>query len=330
MCTGLTLITKDGKHLFGRNMDIEFEFGQSVGVIPRNFEYENRMINTKEHTKYGIIGMMTIMENHPMLADGMNEEGLGIAGLNFPGYAYYEPEIDENKENVSVYDFMFWILANFKDLYEVREALNNVNIMDKPFNEKTPIPTLHWIITDKSGKSIVVEKSKQAGLKVFENNLGVLTNSPTFDWHETNLRQYIGLYANQAGETKWSEQSLPALGQGAGCVGLPGDFTPASRFVRVAFLRHNALANDSESMDINEFFHILNNVAMVRGTVRTPQQLSDITVYTSCMNLEDKIYFYNTYKNNSLNAVDMKKVDLNGKEIVLFPYENELKVNYQN
>ncbi|MGL5415385.1 MAG: choloylglycine hydrolase [Clostridium sp.] len=328
MCTALTLKTKENEHLFGRNMDIEYEFGQSVGIVPRGFKYLNSVTKEEERTKYAVMGMMTVMENHPMLADGMNEKGLAVAGLNFPTYAYYETESVAGKTNISVYDVMFWIVSNFASLDEVRKEALNLNIMNIPFNEKTPTPTLHWIVTDKSGESIVIEKTKE-GIKVFENKVGVLTNSPTFDWHETNLRQYIGLYANQVAKETWSDQELPALGQGTGCVGLPGDFTPASRFIRAAFLRHFALANDSDSMAVNEFFHILNNVAMVRGSVRTPER-SDITIYTSCMNLEKGIYYYNTYNNNSLNAVNMNKEKLDGDELILFPYNDKLEVTYQN
>ncbi|MGL4741498.1 MAG: choloylglycine hydrolase [Sarcina sp.] len=328
MCTSITLLSNENKHLFGRNMDIEFTFGQSVGIVPRNFKYQNRVMNTEEETKYAIIGMMTIMENHPMLADGMNEKGLAIAGLNFPRYAYYEPQIDPQKTNISVYDFMLWVLANFDSLEAVKGAIENVNIMDKPFNEKTPIPTLHWMITDKTGESIVVEKTKE-GLKVFKNNVGVLTNSPTFDWHTTNLRQYISLDANQPEKINWSSEELNPLGQGLGLVGLPGDFTPASRFVRVAYLRNAAIKNDKDSINIDEFFHILANVAMVRGSVRTPK-LSDITQYTSCMNLEDNIYYYNTYKNNQINGINLHNEDLNAKEIKLFDYKDKLNINYQN
>ncbi|WP_297633996.1 choloylglycine hydrolase [uncultured Clostridium sp.] len=329
MCTALTLKTKEGNHLFGRNMDIEYTFGQSVGIIPRNFEYEDRTNGCTGHTKYAVIGMMTVMENHPMLADGMNEKGLAVAGLNFPGFAYYEPKKRDDKINVSVYDFMFWVVSHFANVSEVKEQIKNINIMDTPFNADTPIPTLHWMVTDKTGESIVIEKTKD-GLKVFDNTVGVLTNSPTFDWHLTNLRQYLGIYADQSTNAQWSHQELNPLGQGVGAIGLPGDFTPASRFVRVAFLRHFALANDSTLMDVNEFFHILNNVAMVRGSVRTPQNMSDITIYTSSMNLEEGIYYYNTYDNNSINAINMNNVDLNSSELILFPYEDKLKINYQN
>lgn len=329
MCTGLVLETNKGEHLFGRNMDIEFTFGQNVGVIPRNFEYYNVATKDKEHTKYGIIAMMTVMEGQPMLADGMNEKGLAIAGLNFPGYSYYSKKIQEGKTNIPVHNFMLWILSNFTNIEEVRNAIENINIIDIPFNDKTPNPTLHWILTDKTGKSIVIETTERDGLRVFDNNVGVLTNSPTFDWHLTNLKQYMNITFEDIAPLKWSDQGLNKLGVGIGSVGLPGDCTPPARFVRAAFLRHATLLND-DNIGVSQFFHILNGVAMVRGSVRTPQKLNDITVYTSCMNLEQHLYYYNTYDNNNISVVDMKKVNLDGKELVLFPYENELKPYCQN
>ncbi|MGL4655885.1 MAG: choloylglycine hydrolase [Sarcina sp.] len=329
MCTGLMLETKNGEHLFGRNMDIEFTFGQNVGVIPRNFEYKNVATKKNETTKYGIIAMMTVMDGQPMLADGMNEKGLAIAGLNFPGYSYYPKDLQDGKDNVPVHNFMLWVLSNFTTIEEVRKAVENVNIVDVPFNEKTPNPTLHWILTDKTGKSIVIETTKRDGLRVFDNNVGVLTNSPTFDWHLTNLKQYINMTANDIAPTKWSTEELVKLGVGIGSVGLPGDFTPPSRFVKVAFLRHATLLND-DNIGVSQFFHVLNGVAMVRGAVQTAQKLNDITVYTSCMNLEQQLYYYNTYDNNNISVVDMKKVDLDGEKLVLFPYLNELKAYAQN
>lgn len=201
--------------------------------------------------------------------------------------------------------------------------------MDIPISENIPNTTLHWMISDITGKSIVVEQTKEK-LNVFDNNIGVLTNSPTFDWHVANLNQYVGLRYNQVPEFKLGDQSLTALGQGTGLVGLPGDFTPASRFVRVAFLRDVMIKNDKDSIGLIEFFHILNNVAMVRGSTRTIEEKSDLTQYTSCMCLEKGIYYYNTYENNQINAIDMNKENLDGNEIKTYKYNKTLSINHVN
>lgn len=329
MCTGLTLETNEGFHLFGRNMDIEYSFNQSIIFIPRNF----RCINTETHkeltTKYAVLGMGTIFNEYPTFADGMNEKGLGCAGLNFPIYASYSKEIIEGKNNIPVYDFLLWILANFESVEEVKEVLKNTNIVDIPINKNIPNTTLHWMISDVTGKSIVVEQT-EGNLNVFDNNIGVLTNSPTFDWHLTNLSQYVSMNYNQITNIKLGQQSLSALGQGTGLVGLPGDFTPASRLIRAAFLRDAIMRNDKNSVNLIEFFHILNNVAMVRGAIRTVEEKSDITQYTSCMCLEEGIYYYNTYENNQINAIDMNKENLDGNQIKIYKYKTDLNINYEN
>ncbi|MDT7987821.1 choloylglycine hydrolase [Clostridium perfringens] len=329
MCTGLALETKDGLHLFGRNMDIEYSFNQSIIFIPRNFKCVNKSNKKELITKYAVLGMGTIFDDYPTFADGMNEKGLGCAGLNFPVYVSYSKEDIEGKTNIPVYNFLLWVLANFSSVEEVKEALKNANIVDIPISENIPNTTLHWMISDITGKSIVVEQTKEK-LNVFDNNIGVLTNSPTFDWHVANLNQYVGLRYNQVSEFKLGDQSLTALGQGTGLVGLPGDFTPASRFIRVAFLRDAMIKNDKDSIDLIEFFHILNNVAMVRGSTRTVEEKSDLTQYTSCMCLEKGIYYYNTYENNQINAIDMNKENLDGNEIKTYKYNKTLSINHVN
>lgn len=329
MCTGLALETKDGLHLFGRNMDIEYSFNQSIIFIPRNFKCVNKSNKKELTTKYAVLGMGTIFDDYPTFADGMNEKGLGCAGLNFPVYVSYSKEDIEGKTNIPVYNFLLWVLANFSSVEEVKEALKNANIVDIPISENIPNTTLHWMISDITGKSIVVEQTKEK-LNVFDNNIGVLTNSPTFDWHVANLNQYVSLRYNQVSEFKLGDQALTALGQGTGLVGLPGDFTPASRFVRVAFLRDAMIKNDKDSIDLIEFFHILNNVAMVRGSTRTIEEKSDLTQYTSCMCLEKGIYYYNTYENNQINAIDMNKENLDGNEIKTYKYNKTLSINHVN
>lgn len=329
MCTGLILETKDGNHLFGRNMDIEFSFNQSIIFLPRNYEGINTETNRKIKPKYAVVGMGTVFNEYPTFADGFNEAGLGVAGLNFPEYSYYPKEKSENKENVPAYDFTLWLLANFSSVEEVKETLKNTLIVDERISANVPSPTLHWIIGDKTGSLIVVEQSKE-GLKVFDNNIGVLTNSPTFDWHVTNLRQYLSMSYNQITSLQVSNESLKALGEGTGLVGFPGDFTPPSRFIRVALLRDAMLKNAKNSIDVMEFFHILSNVAMISGSVVTPAGKNDLTQYTACMDLDEKIYYYNTYENNGINAIDMKKEDLNGTEISIYKYNTILNINYEN
>lgn len=329
MCTALTLTTKDGYHLFGRNMDIEFSFNQAVTLVPRKFNYKNRATDEEDKTKYAMIGMGTIIDNHPCYAEAMNEKGLSCAGLNFPKYSHWDDEPMEGKINIPPYDMILWIVGNFESISELRSELENIHLVGKPINENTPLSTLHWIVSDSNGDCIVIENTIE-GLKVFDNKVGVLTNSPTFDWHITNLVQYMKVTPTQPSEAIWGDAKINPLGQGAGGRGLPGDFSSTSRFVKAAFLRSNAVLGDDELSGIVEFFHILSGVAMIRGSVVTPQNLNDITQYTSCMCQEKGIYYYNTYNNNQINAIDMNKEDLDGKEIKIFKYRDKQVINYEN
>ena len=329
MCTALTLKNEGCYSLFGRNMDIEYTFNQSVHFIPRKFTYTDIATNNKANLKYAVMGMATSIENHPMFADGFNEKGLAMAGLNFPGYAEYEDEMVEGTFNISPSDLILWTLGNFETVEEVKEVFKKVNIVKKQLNDYVPLAPLHWIVVDKDGNRIVIEKIN-GQLNVYDNPIGVLTNSPEFPWHITNLRQYMGLNSCQPKETQWGKLSLSPLGQGLGSIGIPGDFTPASRFVRASFLKANMPKVENEELAIGEFFHILNNVKMVRGSVVTPEGKNDITQYTTCMSLDKCVYYYNTYKNNTINAINMMNESLDGKQIKSYPYLDTLYINKQN
>lgn len=329
MCTALTLTSKDGYHFFGRNMDLEYNFNQSVVLVPRNFPWKNVVTGESNKSKYAVMGMGTIMENHPLFADGFNEKGLACAGLNFPNYSYYEENTVDGKINLGPYDLILWILSNFEKVSEVKNALNNINIVAKQFAPYAPLPTLHWIVYDTNDECIVIEKTCDK-FAVYDNNVGVLANSPTFDWHITHLGIYSGLKSTQPENTNWHKQELKPVGQGLGLMGIPGDFYPTSRFVRAAYLKSHAAFLDNRDSTISEFFHILNNVAMVGGSVVTPDGKNDITLYTSCMCQEEGVYYYNTYNNNQINAISMFKEDLDASELKVFNYIDEQGLNYQN
>lgn len=328
MCTALSIKSKEGNNFFGRNMDLEYNFNQSVIVIPRNYKYENKVTGKMVGGKYAIIGMGSVIDNHAAMADGMNEKGLACAGLNFAGYAYYEENKVEGKENIAPYDFILWVLFNHETVDEVKEAINNIELVNVPLNEKYPVPTLHWMVVDKSGKSIVIEKTKSK-FSIYDNTVGVLTNNPTFDWQLTNLNEYIGLTEEHPKETKWCDQEIKALGVGAGTRGIPGDFASVSRFVRIAFIKSRMPEVDNISA-IPQFLHMLDYVAMVKGGVMTPEGKEDFTLYSSCMNQEKGIYYYKTYSNNRINAIDINKEDLNESKVKVFPYLINEDINYQN
>ena len=328
MCTALTLKTKDGYNLFGRNMDLAYSFNQAVTLVPRNYEYRDRVSGNMQKNKYAIMGMASVIDDYPAFADGMNEKGLCCAGLNFPGYFHPDENTSNDKKNVAAYDILLWILANFETVDQVAEEMKKVQIVAVPINEKTPIPTLHWIVTDTTGKSIVIEKTKEA-LKVYDNQIGVMTNSPTFDWHLTNLNEYIKLNPLQPESVKWGERELKNMGVGAGTKGLPGSYTGVDRFVRIAYLKSQFPEAKDLNDGVSQFFHMLDGVAMPKGAVIS-DGLDDITQYASCMCQQKGVYYYKTYNNPSISAVDMNKEDLDANEIKRFEYLDELHVTNQN
>ena len=310
-------------------MDLAYYFNQAVMIIPRKYQFQDRVTGNRVTNKRAIIGMGTVIDDHPVLADAMNEAGLCCAGLNFEGYAHFEKEPIEGKKNIAPYDFIQWVLSNHETVEEVKHGLEHLELVDCPINDNTPVPMLHWMIVDKTGKAIVVEKTKEH-LAVFDNFIGVMTNNPTFDWHLTNLNEYIHLNPVSPRETKWNNQPLKALGIGAGTIGIPGDFASISRFVRIAYIRSHMPKVEGDIQSITQFFHMLDYVKMVKGGVLTDEGMEDLTTYSSCMDQEKGIYYYKTYENNRINAVDMNKEQLEGTSLKIFKYSVNQDIHYQN
>ncbi|MBW6410535.1 choloylglycine hydrolase [Clostridium weizhouense] len=329
MCTSVTLETKDKHHLLGRTMDFAMDFNQSINIIPRNYKWTN-IINKKVlKTKYGMVGMSVVIDKNPILADGVNEKGLMCATLYLPGFAEYSNIRLEEKNGIAPHDFVLWVLSNFKTLEELKNALSNIEIIDTELSLLKLTPPLHWIVSDKTGKSIVIERTKN-GIEVFNNPIGVMTNSPDFQWHLTNLRQYIGLRAKQFSPVTWSDIDLSAFSQGSGTFGLPGDFTPPSRFVRAAYLKSNLTQIDDELQGVSGVFHILSNCEVPKGTVVTLENTEDISIYTSAMCSESCTYYYHTYDNSQVSAIHLLNENLDMLEIKNYPFRREQIINNEN
>lgn len=323
MCTSVAYKTKN--HYFGRTLDLEFSYGETVTVTPRNFKFEFRKTSAID-SHYAIIGMATVVNDYPLYYEAANERGLSMAGLNFPGNAYYFPEID-GMDNITPFEFIPWILSQCKNLSEARDCLSKINLVNENFSEKLPLSPLHWIIADRTG-AVTVE-SVADGLKIYDNPIGVLTNNPTFDYHMTHLCDYMNL-THRVPENRFGDICLGAYSRGMGAMGLPGDLSSASRFVRAAFVKLNSVSGESENESISQFFHILGAVAQQRGCVELPDGSYEITEYTSCINTDNGIYYYTTYENNCISAVDMHKCNLDGDELCSYPLAKEQIINRQN
>jgi len=324
MCTAATYKTKD--HYFGRTLDYEFSYQETVTVTPRNFPLVFRKMGRLD-THYAMIGMATVAEDYPLYYEATNEKGLSIAGLNFPGNADYKPEAD-GKDNVAPFELIPWVLGQCADLAEARKLLERMNLVNINFSEQLPLSPLHWIVSDREG-SVTVESVKD-GLKIYENPVGILTNNPPFDFQMYNLCNYMNLSREKA-ENRFSEKvNLEEYSRGMGAMGLPGDLSSASRFVKAAFTKLNSLSGESEMESVSQFFHILGSVAQQRGCVHMGNEEYEITIYTSCCNTDKGIYYYTTYENSQISGVDMNRENLDGRELIGYPLIQGQQIRMQN
>ncbi len=324
MCTAITYHTKN--HYFGRNLDLEYSYQETVTITPRNYPFHFRKVNDiSKH--YAMIGMAYVADNYPLYYDAVNEKGLGMAGLNFPNNADYKEE-QNDKDNIAPFEFIPWVLAQCTNLEEAKSLLNKMNIAKINFSEQLPASPLHWIIADKEN-SITVECVKE-GLKVYDNPVGVLTNNPTFDMHMFHLNNYMALSTEPPVNHFSKQLHFDTYSRGMGALGLPGDLSSASRFVKATFTKMNSLSGDSESESISQFFHILGSVEQQRGCVHMGNHQYEITIYSSCVNMDQGIYYYTTYENSQITGVDMYKEDLEGSKLVSYDLVKGQHIYMQN
>ena len=324
MCTAAAYRTKD--FYFGRNLDYERSFGESVTVTPRKYPFAFR--NGEKWTEhYAMIGMAHVQDGYPLYYDAVNEKGLCIAGLNFVGNAHYR-ECREGKDNLAQWELIPWIMARCASVSEAKALLARINLTAEPFAPNLPTAQLHWIISDKSG-SITLE-SVNDGIFVYDNPVGVLTNNPPFPIQLFNLNNYRGLSVDNP-ENRFSEQlELNAYSRGMGAIGLPGDLSSASRFVRVAFTKMNSLSDDDEKSSVSQFFHILGSVDQQRGCCRLADGKYEISIYTSCCNADKGIYYYKTYDDHSIVGVDMNREELDGAALISYPLKTDMEFEILN
>ena len=318
MCTSIHFKTKDS--YFGRNLDYEFSYQETITITPRNYPFHFHNGKDILH-HYALIGMAYVQENYPLYYDAINEMGLGIAGLNFPNNAFYHPH-DDKKDNVASFELIPYILCQCKNIKEVKELLSNLNIEDINFNEHLKASPLHFMISDKD-ETIVVESVKE-GLKVYDNPIGVLTNNPPFDFHLLNLANYLNVTSEEATNRFASNISIIPFSRGMGSIGLPGDLSSPSRFIKAAFTKLNSKCDDDEESSIAQFFHILNSVAQQKGCCKVNGKY-EYTIYSSCANLTKGIYYYTTYENSQITSVDMHHYDLESNELCNLPMLSKLR-----
>ncbi|MBE6563327.1 MAG: choloylglycine hydrolase family protein [Ruminococcaceae bacterium] len=324
MCTAVSFKTDD--FYFGRTLDHDVTFGEQVTITPRSFPFHFKHEKTiKDH--YAIIGMAHIAEGYPLYYDAVNEKGLCIAGLNFTQSAVYR-DFEEGKHNASQSELIPWILSKCKNVSEATALLEKTNVCEIPFSDELGVAKLHWLIADKD-RAVTVEAVAE-GLKIYENPVGVLTNEPPFDRQLFGLNNYMSLSPKEPTNSFSKELPLKIYSRGMGAMGLPGDLSSASRFVRASFIKMNSASGSSEPESVSQFFHILNSVSQPRGCCNLGGGKYEITVYTSCCNADKGIYYYTTYENSGVCAVTMKNEDLDGNELICYPLIDKMQTFLQN
>ncbi len=324
MCTAVTYKTKD--FYFGRTLDYELSYSEEVTITPRNFPLPFRH-RTNLDSHYAIIGMAHVMQGYPLYYDAVNEKGLAMAGLNFVGNAKFNSSTP-GRDNIASFEFIPWILSQCGSIAQTKELLADINLTDTPFSKELPPAQLHWMITDRDG-AIVVE-SMADGLHIHENPVGVLTNNPPFPYQLFQLNNFLHLTAEEP-RNRFSDQlDLESYSRGMGALGLPGDLSSQSRFIRAAFVRTNSKSGSAEDESVSQFFHILNTVSQPRGCCHLGSGKYEMTIYTSCCNADKGIYYYTAYDNHQITAVNMHHEKLDDVFLIRYPLIDTEQIHAQN
>ncbi|HAS56446.1 MAG TPA: choloylglycine hydrolase [Firmicutes bacterium] len=324
MCTAITYEGSD--FYFGRNLDYDFSYGEEVVITPRGFALSFKNASPlKSH--HAIIGMAHVENNYPLYYDAINEKGLGIAGLNFVKNACYY-NLNKRKINIASFELIPWILGQCSSVKEVKKLLAKTNITNIAFSKAYPPSQLHYLIAD-STSCIVLECVKE-GMKIYDNPIGVLTNNPPFNMQLFNLNNYMGLSKQDPKNTFSKKLKLNTYSRGMGGLGLPGDLSSSSRFIKVAFTKANTLKGENEEESVSQFFHILNSVEQQKGCCEVKKGEFEYTIYSSCCNLNKGIYYYLTYSNHQINAVNMNKENLDSNKLIKFKLLDKQNINNQN
>ena len=321
MCTAITYKTND--FYFGRTLDFDINFGQLAVITPAGFHF-NRRNGEPFKTDMAILGMARIENGYPLYFDAVNKAGLCMAALNFVGNAKYNQAL-QNKCNIAQFEFIPWILGKCKTVADAKQQLSDINITNTPFSPQLPIAQLHWIIADKD--SAITVECVADGMKIYDNPVGVLTNNPTFDIQLFSLNYLLRL----SPENRLNDKiNLRPYSLGMGALGLPGDLSSQSRFLRAAFTKLHSVSECDEKASVGQFFHILGTVSQTKGCCITERDGFEYTQYTSCYNTEKGILYYTTYNNRQISAINLNRANLTSPQLIIFPLSDTQQINLQN
>ena len=324
MCTAITYQTHN--FYFGRTLDYDEVYPSEITITPRKFPLPFRSQPTiEEH--FAILGMAYVLQDYPLYFDACNEKGLAMAGLNFVGFANYFPSVP-GKDNIAQFELIPWILSQCSTVKEARTPLSRINLTTESFHPSLPPAQLHWIIADRT-EAITVESLK-TGIQVYDNSIGVLTNNPPFDDQLFQLKNYMHLSASEPHNHFSPNIDLQPYSRGMGAIGLPGDLSSQSRFVRAAFNKLNAVSDHTEAASVSQFFHILGTVEQTKGCCRLGDNQYETTLYTSCCNVSKGIYYYTTYENRQITAIHMRNDHIKQRDLIRYPLIREQMIHHYN
>ena len=324
MCTAVSYC--NGDHYFGRNLDLEYSYHETVTITPRNHPFVFRKAGRLDK-HYAMIGMAYVVGKDPLYYEATNEKGLSMAGLNFPGNADYKQET-LGKDNVAPFEFIPWILGQCASVDEAKQLLDRINLVNINYSSELPLSPLHWLISDRN-TSLTVE-SVRDGLKIHENPVGVLTNNPPFEYQMFQLNNYMHVSPEHPENRFCDSLPLSRYSLGMGSIGLPGGMSSTERFVKATFTKLNSVSGQTESENISQLFHILGSVEQQRGCTLVRENEYEITLYSSCCNTDRGIYYYRTYENSQITAVNMHHENLDSEEVVCYPLVLGQQIRMQN
>ena len=319
-CTGITIKPKDGSVIFARTLEFAVDLKSNILIVPRGKDYvasaPDNLSGLHWQSKYGAVGINAF--NMPVVVDGLNETGLSVGVFYFPGFAQYQAvEADEADRALAPWEFGSYLLGTCSNVKEAIAAAEGILVGEVVQTDMGFVPPVHFIVTDASGSSAVFEYVG-GELQIYANPFGVMSNAPTFDWHMTNLSNYVTLSPKNVERLDLAGREIKGLGQGSGMLGLPGDFTPPSRFVRAVAFSKTAVPVETAKDGVLQAFHLLNQFDIPKGSAQSSehgQEVCDYTLWTSAADLKNLRYYFRTYDNSRIRMVDMRALDFEVEEI---------------
>lgn len=323
MCTAIRFSSVNT--YFGRTLDIERYHGEKIVLTPKKFAFNFKNGGVLDN-HFAILGTAVVADNYPLYFDAVNEKGLAAAGLNFPENAVYKNPID-NKNNLASFELINYILSVCDSIDSAKRELENINITNDGFSADLPPSPLHFMFAD-SVSAITVEPVAD-GLKIYDNEIGVLTNNPPFLYHIENIKNYMGLSPKNPRNKFSAHLSIECNSWGMGAFGLPGDLSSASRFVRAAFFKENAKQETEREKGVMQFFNVMGSVNQINGCNILDNGAYEYTAYTSCADLENIIYYIKTYY-GCVSAISLKREKIDSKKLKTWDFLEAPQINNLN